>query len=156
MTANNQPSFQHEESRQPIFASSRPILSTLGDGERGGEKDGEGENDRENEKRVLGGLSKERVERWRSRASSNEEQRVSEEIVRRRRGEGVKQRNRQEHQFNQLQNKLAEERRQTENLVKQQVELHTRQDQLQHQVENERTGCKYETERGVHEAQAEC
>ena len=36
----------------------------------------------------------------------------------------MKQRNRQEHQLNQLQNQLEEERRQTENIVKQQEELY--------------------------------
>ena len=51
----------------------------------------------------------------------------------------MKQRNRQEHQLNQLQNKLAKERRQTENLAGQQEELHTHQDKLRHQVESERT-----------------
>ena len=126
MTANNEPPSQHEKNRQPISASSQPILPTIG----GEEKDG-GENDKENEKRV----SNERVERWRGQACRNEEQRGSEEIE----GGGVKQRNKQEHQLNQLQNKLAEERRQTENLVEQQEELHTRQDKLQHQVESERT-----------------
>ena len=127
MTANNEPPSQHERNRQPISASSRPIEAK--------KKMEEKMIKRMRKEYIFRGVSNERVERWRGQACRNEEQRGSEEIG----GGAVKQRNRQEHQLNQLQNKLAEERRQTENLVEQQEELHTRQDKLQHQVESERT-----------------